>query len=219
MKNISISDILLPKEQANRVWQILLGVGAVLLVVIVGLYILASAAGVPLEKLSTETATYTDTSFYTGILSNLGIMLWSAAAALGFLGAVLLRGVPRVERFMFASGIATTLLALDNIMLIHDRVIPRHLHVRESIVYVLYILLIAIFLLSFSRLILSATNYPILAVGVLFLFVSAAMGKLLDYSQQMMFIKASFKLAGIAFWMAYYFDTLVRFVNRSRPAE
>ncbi|MDQ3460913.1 MAG: hypothetical protein M3498_16720 [Deinococcota bacterium] len=192
------------RRQGTRLWPIILvGVGFILLCC-GGVYLLAKATGTPLSALTADPAAINRTSVYIGLLSNIGIMLWSATAAVGFLAAAVLRMLGHSPLFLLASASLSVLLAVDDAFLLHERVIPRLLQIPEIVVYGGYGLLIGSYLLYFSRPILK-TDYELLVLAFLCFAISVAIDIALPTTTRVTFVEDSFKLAGIVFWLLYFF--------------
>jgi hypothetical protein len=181
----------------------LLGLG-VALSVVVAVYAVSLGAGLPPSYMTNDPATAFHARFYVGILSNLGVMVWSAATSVCSLGALLLRRSSRQATLFLASSAALSLfLTLDDALQLHELVFPRHLHIPENAMYLAYVVVIAGYLLYFSRRILM-TDYLLLFVAVLFLGL-ALVGGLRPFAVIGVFARDSLKFCGIVFWLAYYY--------------
>jgi hypothetical protein len=162
--------------------------------------------GARLDDLTRDVVAVADTHLYAGMLSTMGIMLWSAASSLCLLaGAALLRrrGAGDAPFFLLAAGLLTAVLALDDAFLIHERVAPSWLHVPQTGVFLAYAGSMGGFFLFFLRRIL-ATDFLLLAVALGFLGVSMGVDAVLSYSNLETFLEDSCKFAGIVFWLAYF---------------
>lgn len=152
-------------------------------------------------------------AFYTGFLSNLGILLWCAAAALCFFGFVLLRKGP-FSRFFLAAGLLGALLMLDDLFLLHEVFFPHYMHLPEKAVYAGYLVAVVFFVLRFWRLILFETGFPLLG----FAFFSFALSMLADiregYSEWDYLLEDGFKFLGIAGWLGYFSKTAYERIKR-----
>lgn len=60
--------------------------------------------------------------FYLGLFSNLGVVLWTAAAAICLFAASELSGVPnrKARQFLLYAGLFTLLLMLDDLFMLHE---------------------------------------------------------------------------------------------------
>ncbi len=160
-----------------------------------------------------------------GILSNFGIMVWAAATASCFLGAIILFEDVVKSRFLLASGLLTGYLAIDDAFLFHEGVIPHFLHLTERYIYMGYLLVILVYFGIFLRLILTQTDYPILAFALIFFAISIIFDVFLGKFPTEIFeafYEDSAKFFGIAFWFAYFFTTSIKLakqkISRTIPA-
>jgi hypothetical protein len=182
------------------------------LLVISAVFIVGTVSHTPVDYLTRDPGTVGGNILF-GILSNFGIMLWASAAAVCYLGAAILNKIPSKRRFLLASALLTTLLALDDAFLLHEAVIPYFLHVSERLVYIGYLLLILIYFILFLRYILSMTDYPILLLALVFLGISIVLDNLsLPFPSPALegFAEDSAKFIGITFWLLYFFLSIVK---------
>jgi hypothetical protein len=157
-------------------------------------------------NLTRDVVAVVDAHIYVGMLSTLGIMLWSAASSLCLLsGAALLPGREHREAslFLLVAGLLTAALAFDDAFLIHERVAPDHLHVPQMAVFATYAGSIAGFLICFVRRILR-TDYLLLGIALGCLGTSMGIDVVLPYSKLGTFIEDCFKFVGIVFWLTYF---------------
>ncbi len=78
---------------------------------------------------------------YLGLTSYVGILVWCAAATIGFMSAAVLPDSPALRTtrsFLLWTGVLTLWITLDDLFMFHDIVIPQLTHVREQIIYLLY---------------------------------------------------------------------------------
>jgi hypothetical protein len=157
----------------------------------------------------------------SGILSNLGILLWCAAASICFYTATILRGVkPRdTFEFLLSSALLSTYLLLDDFFQIHEALAPRYLGVNEIVVFAALGIGVSVYLIAFRRVILR-TNFRVLLLSVGFLstsvFIDAIPASLLwrlgDWEY---FFEDGAKWLGIASWCSYYVHTSHQFLVSS----
>jgi len=120
-------------------------------------------------ELMQDPSTVTDSPFYIGAVSSLGIVLWSFAAA-ACLFAWLVRGQPYlkgVSLFLLASGLASCALLLDDLFLAHEHVIPYYLEIPQKGVVAVYLLIGLVYLAVFRKNILAGpAAFLLLAFGL-----------------------------------------------------
>jgi len=194
------------KNQLLRIRRTLLISFAIAFAGIIGVYILSRIFEAPLSELTRDPSAVTDTKFYIGLLSNLGIMIWSATTTICFFGVSLLKYGKRYHQltnFLLFSGILSLILTLDDAFLIHETVMPSYFHIPEKGVYLGYLIFSAGYLVYFFRRILS-TDYLLLTTALLFLGLSIFIDKAFPFTDIETFIEDGFKFLGIVFWLAYF---------------
>lgn len=110
-----------------------------------------------------------------GVLSDLGIILWCACAAICFFAAITLHNSKPADmfRFLFYSALLATYLLFDDFFQIHEVFVPRYLGLDEKIVYAVLGITVIVYLIAFRRVILQ-TNYIFLLLALGFLAASVA---------------------------------------------
>ena len=70
----------------------------------------------------------------SGVLSNLGVLLWCTAAAVcGFASFFLRHAQPRSpSRFLLSSSLLSVYLMLDDLFQLHENLLPRYLGLSEK---------------------------------------------------------------------------------------
>lgn len=166
---------------------------------------LSGAAGIDAELVLRDLAQTCKVPLGVGLLSNLGYLLWTAAAAIALFAA--LSGVTgargRHRQLLLLGGGFSLLLALDDMFLLHDR------YVGATFLYVLYAAFAVALLLRYRRLV------PALG-GMSFLVAVALLGGsvILDALQEMLpfgynavqLVEEGFKFLGIAAWLFFWWQ-------------
>ena len=192
-------------EQFGRLWRLMLMNVGIALTGIAGVLVLSARSHRPMSYMTRDPAATTDAEFYLGFLSNLGIMLWSAAAAVCLFTAVVLhrRRAQRQSLFLLVSGLFSLVLVLDDAFMLHEEVLPGRLHVPQLAVYAGYAILISGYLVFFARDILR-TDYLLLATALSFLGLSMGMDEFLPFNDLETMIEDGMKFSGIVFWTSYH---------------
>jgi len=140
----------------------------------------------------------------TGVVSNVGILLWCATAAICLFSSNLLRqrGAHRAAGFLLWSGLMTAGLLVDDFFMFHEYLAPVHLGIDEKVVLLGYVCITAVYLLQHRRLILEA-DYRLL-VTALVLFIGSMMIDLADVGGWWNLAEDGCKLLGIASWLGYH---------------
>lgn len=157
-------------------------VGAVLLLPIVVLYVVVALQPfMPFALLLRDANSHLNdaaygTAFFYGALSNLGVLLWWSAACVCAFAAFLLsrhtRSHALQRAFLAYLALFTGLLALDDLFMLHEGVLPVLLGVPESVMFVLYGAL-SVGFVAFWRIILEA-DFGFLMLAFSFFALSVA---------------------------------------------
>lgn len=166
--------------------------------------------------------------FYRGAVSNLGILLWWAAASVYAFVAYLYRlrfGMPTsslTHVFLIYMAALTGLLTLDDMSMIHEELLPIRLGVPEVSMYVLYGVLV-VGLTMFVRVLLD-TDFLVLGLafgffalsmltdmGFFHAFVSLPIGAFLLFEDLM-------KMLGIVCWLVFSLRTSAHLLRRNAPS-
>lgn len=200
-----------------------LGVVYACTLLFLGLTVLANlSAGIPLAFFTRDPTATLDAHPLTGVQSNLGVLIWFATAGICFFTSAFRisgKGTRSFGFFFFCAGAISSLLAFDDMFLLHEDLAHRYLRLSEKIVVLAYGVLVAWFLFRFRKNIL-ATDYPILLLAFLFFGLSVLMDLFLDNwdSRWRIFIEDGFKLLGIVTWSAYFIRTCFQVLQSQQSA-
>lgn len=191
----------------------LLAVGAPALTLLLILLLVSKSADIPISTFTRDPTAVLQGKFYVGLLSNTGIVLWSAAAAICIFSAVLAGGDlhgRRLRLFLLASGLFTLLLLMDDLFLFHEEIAPHFLNVRERYVLLSYGLIMAAYLVKFWRTILE-TDFSLLFVagGCFMLSVFIDKNSFAALPDPYL-LEDGAKFSGIAFWLLYLSRTALQ---------
>ncbi len=149
-------------------------------------------------------------STYFGFVSNLGVMIWSATAAICLFAAALfalLKADRALTWFALSSGLLTGWLALDDAFLVHETVLPSF-GIPQNAVIAAYAALALLYIASSWRVIL-ASDFWVLFVGgaalVLSILVDTVFSSL---APGLVYIEDSAKFFGIFCWASFHITTL-----------
>ncbi len=162
---------------------------------------------VPVSYLTRDPAEITGAKSYIGLVSNLGILMWSASSAIALFAATVFRLSGQVKggaSFFFTCGVLAAVLMLDDLLLIHERLAPNHLHIPQPAVVAFYALMFLVFLVFFRATILN-TDFVFLVLFFIFLGISAGWDGVSDRVPQLKnhLIEDGSKFFGIVSWLAY----------------
>lgn len=149
----------------------------------------------------------------SGILSNLGILLWCAAASICVFAAMTLRHVTPRETYLFllSSGLLSTYLLFDDFFSFHEDLAARYLGLEEEFVFAALGIAASAHLITFRRVILR-TNFGLLLLALVFLGTSVVIDAIFDpwvrrLGHWKYLLEDGAKWLGIASWCSYYVDT------------
>lgn len=172
--------------------------------------VVASFAGIEPSRFTLDPAVLAGFHPLLGVVSNVSVLLWAAAATICLFTAAVLRSAerePEYRLFLFSAGILTTWLLLDDFFLFHEWLLPNYLGVPQAVVLAAYVGLFCLFLLRFVGLILR-TGYLPLALALSFFAMSLAIDQLpREWFSALNFlylVEDGAKLLGIVGWLAYF---------------
>ena len=188
---------------------ITLAIWAVLALVLGAAVLARLAYGIPWDHMLGDPAAALQAPFYLGFVSNVGILLWAAAAGVFLFAARVLAlagGDARWRRFLFASGAFGALLALDDLFMLHERVLPDVLGIPQPAVAAAYAVDGLAYLAWFSPLI-AASAWPVLLAAFGLLAASLGMDQLPVELYARALWEDAAKLLGIGAWLSYALAT------------
>ncbi|MBL8088769.1 MAG: hypothetical protein JNJ43_00465 [Anaerolineales bacterium] len=169
----------------------------------------------PIWKLAKDPAQVIGFEPYIGLLSNWGALLWVSAGVICLFASLAMKNQHasfRAYRFLFASGILSFLLAVDDIFLLHDEVLPRLLDMPEFFFYLIYVIIFGSYLLYFRR---DISKYDYLLFMAAFMLLLVSRGFFLPrVLRGYMTTNDMLKYFGIVFWLAFFYRAAMQEVTR-----
>ena len=188
------------RRQAVLGISISLGVALVLLVA----QLVANAKHVDMGMLTRDVAATADVKWYVGFFSNVGLMAWGAAAALGGFGWWQLRAIAATRPLAIALGSYAALsafLGFDDMAQFHEVIVPWHLGLSEKYVYVAEALMFLAWLVLNRRVLLR--HAPVVLALALAGFGASVGADLIDKIWELPIVfEDGAKLIGICNWVA-----------------
>ncbi|WP_460923855.1 hypothetical protein [Pontibacter brevis] len=177
-----------------------------------------------MSELTRDAVVVSGGSFYHGMISNIGILLWCATAAICLFSVLLLKmwDLNFYKNFLLCGGLLTTTLLLDDLFLLHEGELPALLGIRERYVMVTYLVLIALFLICFVKKIWT-TSYLVLLSSLGFFGLSVftdALSLFIEIEEKSStgelayLFEDGFKLMGIVGWFYYFTSTSLTVIER-----
>ena len=146
---------------------------------------------------------------WVGLISNLGILMWSVSASIALFSSLSGLIQKREESdFLFLGGIFSFLLCIDDFFLLHDK------YIGPDFLYVTYSILGMYILIKFRKVILDIDFLPFI-VSVVFLALSVAFDKIIqgifpeNYINLQLF-EEGFKFIGIVCWMNFWWTASMK---------
>lgn len=171
---------------------------------------------VPVHHLMGDPAKIAGWPFYLGMVTKFGILLWCATAAICLFTSLYLKPLSlslKHQRFLLYAGVITTVLMLDDSFQFHEEVFPTYFGIPEKMVYLAYVIMVALYLVKFHKIIWNSRYLVFLG----FAFVCFALSILLDmraiidlvergliYDRDRDLLENGFKLFGIVSWFTYF---------------
>jgi hypothetical protein len=178
---------------------------------------------IPIATLTRDPVQLLNGRPYTGMLSNLGIILWSATAGICLFVVVLKFPFPEYKRerqFFLLAFVLTMVLLLDDLFLLHDVILPEDLDISENYLYAVYGVLSLLFIIYFRKDILQ-TPYLLLIAAVVFFGFSIGVDtivKFLDMEHGFILEDGS-KFLGIISWGTYFTYVGYQVIKRERMSQ
>lgn len=170
---------------------------------------------IPIDKLTRDPLQVMDQSVCIGFVSQLGIFIWAGTAAICLFAAYVLinrSGNAYLKNFLLASGCLSLFLGLDDVFLLHEKVLPL-LGVMEKVVYILYACIILVWLATFFSDILT-TEFVLLCLSLLFFGITVLMDVIAPQVDIFFFYEDGAKLLGMMFWLAYFIRVAALSIGR-----
>jgi hypothetical protein len=116
-----------------------------------------------------------------GVLSNFGVLLWSAAAFVSGFTALTLKSYLQSEYlyFLIWSTSLSAYLLLDDFFMIHEDIAPKHFGINQRFIFVLLAIFAIYYLVAFYKVILQ-TNYSLIFFALFFLGASVFVDVILE---------------------------------------
>jgi hypothetical protein len=199
-------------DQLSKIWKaifwgIVVSLGGAGFTVFVG-----KITGTSMRTLAKDPAELIGFSPYVGMLSYWGVILWITTAVICLFSAVLLREYKAsgVEtRFLAVSGAFSLLLGVDDLYMLHDRLLPRLFHLPEAFFYLLYFLAFTGYLVFLASRILKY-DYLLLATAFIFFVISRGFFVWIPYFGEFYATADVLKCFGIVFWLIFFYRTALQ---------
>jgi hypothetical protein len=174
---------------------------------LVALAIVSIYNQVPIAVLTRDPTVVGNVHPFTGVLSNLGVLLWCSSAAICLFSGVVLLHTPRTKGgwFLICSALLTLGLLFDDFFLFHEYLAQHYLGISEKAVYVFEMGVTAAYLLIFRRVILQS-EYAVLYLALVFFAISVVIDvRFTKWLGAWIFlVEDGAKFLGLVSWCNYY---------------
>ena len=198
------------------VWQLLITFVPAISI-LVALVVVRVFFHVSMSDMTSDVTTIANIHPLSGILSNLGILAWCAAASICAFAAMTLRTIQPRETFWFLlfSALVSSYLLIDDCFQFHQ-LASRYLGFNDKVFYMALGIAVSVYLFAFRRVIVR-TNYGFLIAATGFLTSSVIIDAFLipylrRYGDWMYFFEDGAKWLGIVSWCSYYVHTSHQFL-------
>lgn len=171
---------------------------------------------IPIRSLTGDPVSISGDPVYVGFLSQVGIFLWAAAAAICFFSAKVLpqrSDCFRIKRFLVISGALTLLLGLDDVFLLHEHVFPVF-GIPEKVVFIFYAGCLIAYLIR-QYLIILKTQWILLGMALTCFGTSIALDLWQPAGIDPYLLEDGTKLVGIGSWLVYFYQTAATAIAQS----
>ncbi len=179
------------------------------------IYIVSEVYDIPMRLIIEDPLSTFGVNPLTGIVSNLGVLLWCATASILFFTFFLVIGSADNKKTMFLlyCAILTTILLFDDLFMFHEHIL-KSIGIEESVMYGVYMLLFGILFVAFFRILKNSTfNYLILIT-----FISFGSSVIIDFftgEKLRMLFEDGFKFLGIVCWSMFFIFYSFKMVRHS----
>lgn len=176
--------------------------------------------GIGFDELTRDPISFLGGSIYTGSLSQVGILIWSAIASICIFSSYSLPKTVhsgQVKNFLFASGLLTSMLGLDDAFLLHEKS-SEYLGIAEKIIYLFYFFCICIYVAKFYSLI-AATEYVLLEVALACFGMSILLDVVEPQNIDPYIFEDSAKLTGIISLLVYFSRLCITLIHKKHTQK
>jgi hypothetical protein len=190
--------------------------------VLLGSALIGVVSGRPLQDLLRDPLAVAGLPPYVGLVSNIGVLLWAAAATLSTYAAALrwLAGFrDRATAFLALFALLSAALTVDDLFMLHEWVFPMVLRLPQWLPLVGEVLLLGVLLIGF-RAVYLGHNLFFLASALFGLGASATIDLVPEgILPAHHLLEDGLKLIGIANWLGFSAQTASRYLRAGSAGE
>ncbi|MGQ8337686.1 hypothetical protein ACUNWD_14145 [Sunxiuqinia sp. A32] len=198
-----------PTNGINTKW-ILVLVYSFILGLFIFSYLLSRFFDAPYSDFTRDPLAVMKTHPFVGFLSNIGVIIWIVTATISLFTSYLIEKEKLQNRYLFHffSGAITSILLVDDLFMIHDRIFPIYLKISEVPLFIFYGILITVYLYYYRKQILKY-DYIILLIALFMFAFSLGVDHFDVESEFIHFFEDGPKLLGIAAWFVFYLSASI----------
>jgi len=200
----------------KKYWQLIIFIPSILLIVAVGLAKVLFQ--VPIYQFMGDTSAIANIHPLSGLLSNIGVLLWCGTATICFFiaGALTPTRNYKIINFFFVSACLSTYLLIDDFFLFHEKLAPTYMGIPQDTTLLLIAIAVSFYFFWFRRIILQ-TQYRLIVIAAVLLAASIAADTilkpwLLGLGEWKSLLEDGAKLLGITSWFSYYMNAAYQFL-------
>jgi hypothetical protein len=189
-------------------------------------YSVAWFKDVPFQEVSRDPADLYNYHPLVGVLSNIGLLLWMTTAAVLFFSANLIREfemMNEARRTLIRFGLMSVIFLLDDLLLLHEQVVPQNLGISEKLTYMLYGAVFLAFMWRSRRTLLQADS-PALGAALACFALSVGLDVFPNWLPRYHYaLEDTPKFVGIGMWATFFLslarDTVVAAFSRHTRSQ
>lgn len=190
------------------------------IIILVAIGVVSILYQIPIPNLTKDTTAIAHIHPLSGVLSNLGILLWCVAGTACAFAALILRSVKSRETYLFllSSSLLSAYMMFDDLFQFHEDLSVR-IGLNENVIYIILGIAVLTYLVYFRKIIFQ-TDIIVFLIALAFLALSLVVDKIGGLLRLIMhrdweyFIEDGAKWIGIVFWCSYYIKTSFHFTTR-----
>jgi hypothetical protein len=168
--------------------------------------VISLGTGIPVGHFTRDPIQIVGGSRYTGVISNLGVLLWCSSATICLLSSAIVRrktGGAELSMFLLFSGLLTSGLLFDDFFLVHEKLSKTF--IPEEIMFIGYAVVVLVYLVRFSKVILQTEFILLLfALGFFGLSIVTDLSPIQVPENPKYLVEDGSKLLGIVSWFTYF---------------
>jgi hypothetical protein len=170
-----------------------------------GLALVLRTGGIDDAQLLLDPAAIAGLPWYTGLISNLGVLGWTVAAVAAAAGARVcaLGDRPSAARFLRQAALLGGLLTIDDLFLLHSSVFPQAFGTSKRVIFIGYLALAGMWVLGNITEI-RRTRWGLLAAAGSALAVSVGIDQFAGTQDWALVAEDTAKFLAIAAWATYF---------------